>query len=285
MAKKKKSNFKSKVAKNSKRQKEGPKNYGYLKLPGNVSIFSAPPGEKVKMDILAYEVTNPKHLDRDEDSDIAVPGTPWYRVPFFTHRNVGANNDAVVCLKTFGEKCPICEEKARLEKDGGDEEDIKALKSSARNLYCIIPYDVEKGSGEVHIWDMSQYLFQNLLNEELEEDENNADFPDLEEGKSLKVRFDSKSFAGNTFAEASRIDFLPRKKPIPEKLINLIPKMDDLLVVHSYEKLEQMLFELPETDEEVAPKKEKKAKKEKKGKKKEEEVTRKKKKVKTDKNG
>lgn len=263
MAKQKKSKFRGKTAANAKQQRQQESNYGYLMLPRSVTIFQPEPGKRHRFDILPYIVTDPNHPDREDNLGIAQVGDLWYKRPFKIHRNIGGDNNTVVCLTSIGKKCPICEYRAKMFKEGAAKEDTDALKPSSRNLYVVIP---EK-SDEIHIWDVSQYLFQNLLNDELEENEEYEVFPDLEEGLTLKVRFDSSTIGGSKpFAEASRIDFEERDSAYEESILDEVPDLDNVLKVYSYAQLEAMFLEIDEPEEvpedeepeEVAPTRRKK---------------------------
>ena len=244
MARKKKSSFRGKVSRNVEKQESQGASYGYLNLPKGVSVFKEKPGGKSLLDFMPYEVTDPKHLDRDVENDMAVVGTLWYKKPFKIHRGVGEDNDTVVCPTTFGLKCPICDYRKKQMSDGADKDDTDAMKPKLRNLYCVIPHGDSKQEQEPHIWDVSQYLFQKLLNEELKEDFDNEVFPDLEEGLSLRIRFEKKTFAGHEFAEASRIDFKERDEAYEESMLDDLPNLDDILTVKSYDELSAMFFEV-----------------------------------------
>jgi len=250
MAKKKKSSFRGKVSKDSQRQKRAGSSYGYLQLPKGIPVYSPTPGAREKIDIIPYTVSFDKHPDRDDEYQIAQVGDLWYKRPFRTHRQVGADNETVVCLTSFGKKCPICEYRKKRAKEGADKDELKAYNSSQRNLYLVIPRGVKKREEEIHIFDMSQYLFQNLLNEELEEDEQYEVFPDLEEGLTLRVRWSEESFGGNKYAEANRIDFIERHTLIEEDLIEDIPDLDKVLIELPYKEMELKFFEMDEDSEE-----------------------------------
>lgn len=237
------SKFRDKVAADTNRQKTAASNYGYLKLPKGIKVFQPTEG-KVRMDIMPYLVTDEKHPDRNVELEIAVPGELWYKRPFKVHRNIGAENDTVVCLTSFGKRCPICEYLGKRRKEGADQEEIKALRPSQRNLYCIIPIGVKGSEEEPHIWDVSQYLFQNLLNEELEEDGDNAIFPDLEEGLTLRCRFEEQQLGKNKFNEVKRIDFEEREEVYDDAILEDIPNLDEILTELSYEELDAKFLEM-----------------------------------------
>ena len=260
----KKSSFRDKVRSNSDSQRSGKSSYGYLKLPKGVKVFTPTPGERHKFDILPYRVTDKTHPDRNDEKDVAMVGDLWYKRPFKVHKNIGVSQDAVVCPTSFGKPCPICEYRAKRTKEGADKDELDTMKPSLRNLYCVIPIGEKKMEEVPHIWDMSQYLFQELLNEELDENDENAIFPDLEEGLTLKVRFDSKTFGkSKPYAEASRIDFLERDSAYDESILENIPNLDEVLNLLSYKQIEAKFFEMEdvvdETDnddeEEETPKK------------------------------
>lgn len=257
MAKKNKkggSKFKGKTTSNAHRQKTQGSQYGYLNLPKGINVFKEKPGDKEMLDVLPYVVSDQAHMDRNDEDEIAVPGTEWYKKPFLLHRNIGANNDSYVCRRTIGKKCPICEFRAKRQSEGAEQEELNALKVSLRNLYYVVPLKNKDYDAQPHIWDISQFCFQAMLNDELEENEDNGVFPDLDEGLTLRVRFSKESFAGNSFAKASRIDFDQRDEQYGEDYIKNLPSLDDVLVIHEYDKLHNVFYELedePEPEEDV----------------------------------
>lgn len=251
MAKKKRGSFKGKVSKDTQRQQSQASSYGHLKLPKGVQVFKEEPNTKVLLDFMPYEVTDVRHIDRDEEYDIAVPGELWYKRPYDLHRNVGPTNTSEPCPGSIGKKCPICEYRAKMLKEGAlwSDEDVKALKPSRRNVYVVIPKKNKDYKEEPHIWDISQFLFQNQLNEEIAEDEAYGVFPDLEEGLTLRIRFSEEVIGKNKFAETSRIDFREREEPYPESILKKIPNLDEMIEFKSYSELEAMLFGQLDPDE------------------------------------
>ncbi len=236
--------FIGKTTKNAQTQKEKSA-FGYLRLPSTIPIFKEDPGSRVRFDIIPYVVKDEAHPDRNDEFEIAIPGTQWYRRPFKTHRNIGADNSAVICPKSIGKKCPICEYREKLLKEGANWQDdgVKALRASDRNLYLIVPLGHNKYDEKPHVWDISQHLFQTKLNDELEEQPDNAGFPDLEDGLTLKVRFSEEVFGQNKFADTSRIDFEERDKQYGASYIDKMPCLDEVLDVKDYVTLERMFMQ------------------------------------------
>ncbi|HCW04372.1 MAG TPA: hypothetical protein DGK91_07515, partial [Clostridium sp.] len=203
------------------------------------------PGSRVKLDILPYVVTDPNHPDRDDELGIAVPGALWYKRPFKLHRNIGYNNMPLVCPTSIGKRCPICEYKQRLLKEGKDwrDDSVKALKTYLRNLYIVVPLDNKNYEERPYVWDISDHLFQNKLSIELEENPEYANFPDLEDGYTLRIRFTEEQFGKNKFADTSRIDFEKREKKYDESILDKVPNLDEVLVVLPYEQIEAKFFD------------------------------------------
>jgi hypothetical protein len=245
MSKKKVSFFKGKVASDAKRQATAGSSYGYLRLPKGLNVYSPEPGKRAKFDIIPYTVTNPKHPDRNVEEGFAIPGSIWYKRPFRIHRNIGVDKDSVVCLTSFGKKCPICEYRAIQQKAGATKEELKVLNSSLRNLYCVIPIDSKTNESEPHVLDISQFLFQDKLNEEIKENDEYEIYMDLEEGLTLNVRFLSSTMGSSKpFAEAGRIDFEKRKQQYTEDILEEVPDLDSLLTELSYKELETKFMEM-----------------------------------------
>jgi len=256
MRKKRRSKFRDRVAADAQRQRNQRSQYGHLQLPKGIRMFREEPNTRVRLDFLPYRVTDPHHPDRDEELGIAVEGELWYKRPYKLHRNIGINNETIVCPTSVGKPCPICEYRARLLKEGGkwDDDAVRALRPSDRNLYVVIPLGHKEYEEKPHVWDISQACFQKALNEELEEDEDRAVFPDLEEGYTLRIRFSEEKFGKNTFADTSRIDFIERDSVYSEDILEQVPNLDEVLTILPYKEIEAKLFDMdsePAEEEEI----------------------------------
>lgn len=269
---KKKSAFRGSVNRNAKKIKSN-KGFGYITLPKDVKMFNADPGETELFDVLPYEVTDKKHPDLDVDNGDAEKGSLWWKRPFTTHRNVGTEEQTYVCPKSIGKPCPICEDlRKQLDDDGAEWDDVKEMMAKTRGLYVVAPQE-GKEAGEIHVMDMSTYLFQDLLLDEVDANPDYEIFPDLEEGLTLQVRWKSKTFGKNSkpYAEAASIKFEERDEEYDEDILEDIPSLDDLLQIKSYDELSALYFELDpgeddddDDDEEERPRKKKSLKKKKK---------------------
>ena len=240
--KKKVSAFRGKVKKDVKRQESKNSGFGYLVVPKDVKFYSPTPGSREKIDIIPYTIKDKTHPDVDPETGLNV-GDEWYKRPFKLHKNVGAENISLICPTSIGKKCPICEYKKKRAKEGASKDELDGYKTTNRNLYLVIPRDVKKTPEEIHIWDMSDYLFQKPLNEEINEDEDYEIFPDTEQGYTLKVRWNEKSLKGHKYAEAGRIDFIERDGAIDESEIEDIPCLDDCIKILSYYQINAKFME------------------------------------------
>ena len=239
MEKRSNSSFRDKITRNIKRQKESKSGFGYLNLPKDVKMLILEENTReIELDFLPYIVTDPNHPDRDEQFGDAMPGTEWYRRPFKVHRT---DNDTFICLRSIGKKCPICEYREKLKREGADKEDIRVLYPKRRSLYVVVPIGMKKYDEIPTVWDMSDYLFQDVLNDELEIDEENRAFPDLQYGKTLILRLRWKELGKNNYPEVGSIRFSDRD-PYPEKVMKEVPELDKLLKILTYEELEQKFF-------------------------------------------
>jgi hypothetical protein len=246
--------FKGKVAANSAQQRSKQSNYGHLILPRGVSVFTPEPGSRISLDFMPYIVTDDNHPDRNDELEIAVKGSIWYKRPYKTHRSVGAENATIVCPSSIGKKCPICDYRKKKLDSGTkwDDPDVRPLRPSERTLYLVNPKGSKKFEEKLHVWDFSNFLFQNQLDEELEENPDFGEFPSLENGLTLKVRFSEETFEKNKYAATSRIDFEERDYAYPEEMLTDAPSLDEVLAVKSYEEIQKLFFEAGEIEEDEA---------------------------------
>lgn len=242
--------FKGKVGANANKRKQG-SGFSYLSLPKGVEIFTPEADNQYVVDFMVYEVTTKNHPDRDDRLGIATKGDYWYKLPFRTHKSVGVKNEKVVCPQSIGKPCPICDYKAGLKKNDGDEDEIKSLNTSERNLYALrLPLD-KKNREKMFVYDASDYLFQEEFESQLKRDERWESFIHPSEGCSVKLTYDEDSFAGNKYAKVTRFDFETRKVQYEDDVLDEVPNLDECLIILSYDQLKAKFFEADiEEDEE-----------------------------------
>jgi hypothetical protein len=176
----------------------------------------------------------------------AKPGQLYYERTFGSHRGAGPNGEDLICLReTFNEKCPVCDEKARLRSEPGfDEDRDQALKAKVRKISIVEDAD-EPDKG----WQIFEYAhfksFGAMLNAALKEAQSDPEGENCDHffapvgGKTVKVFVEEDSFNGKTFFKAASIKFVPRKD-YDESVVDEIPCLDDLLLHPTYEELEAL---------------------------------------------
>lgn len=248
---KKSTSFRGRIVSSYKKKKEERDNRGYLTLPKGVSSLKLPEDERsFQLDFLPYMVTAKRHPDYDAERGVATEGSLWFKLSLKVHKNVGTNNEAIVCPTTFGKKCPICEFRVKRIKEGADKEEFKLLYPQERSIYPVIPIGHKDYDEEVHVWDMADFLFLETLMDELEVDEENEEFFTLDNGKTLKMRLKWKEIGKNSFPEIVSISFVARE-PYDEEILKEVPKLDDCVKQLSYEDISAKFFEMdPVTEDE-----------------------------------
>ena len=244
------SSFRGRISRDAQRQQSERSNYGYLDLSKGAKIYNVESGSKTALlDFLPYVVTDKNHPCKNEDGDAAV-GELFYRRPFKIHRNVGDDNETVVCPKSVGLPCPICEHQKKRFAEGADKEETKELYARPRSLYAVVPLELEGIEEVPHVWDMSDKLFQETLVAECEINPDYEVFPDLEEGLTAELSFKWTSFGKNSkpFPETRAIKFYDRD-PYDESILDEVPDLDNILKILSYTKIYNMFFGLDEEED------------------------------------
>jgi len=206
----------------------------YLDMPSDMEWLKTKKGT-MHLSLVPYRVSVDDHPDGIDKGDF------WYRRLILIHRDVGPEGVSVLCPKTFDEKaeCPICEKSAKLRKSrkDGDEDVAKALRAKERELFNVV--DLDGDDDEVFLWDMSTFLFGELLKAEIRDDEE-ATF-DLEGGSSIAVRFKEDSFDGRKFVKPNKITFEERNDIDEDFVDEHCADLDDILQVLSYKDLKKLL--------------------------------------------
>lgn len=216
-----------------------------FKKIGGVEFYKPEEGSNA-IDIIPYEIKTKNHpLVRTGEAQIGE----WdYLLDYFVHKNVGAGNAQVVCLKnTFGKPCPICEQMAKFRKDGKDNE-AKALKPSRRVCYNVI----DPKDGKVKIFDTSHYLFEKELIEEARDGGNGeyVMFSHPENGKTVSFRAVMEKAPTGEYLKFKGFKFLDRD-PIPEEKLEKAVSLDEAITVPTYDEVERLFFNADDVEESV----------------------------------
>ncbi len=211
-----------------------------LDLPEGVELFKPEKGS-VEFDIVPYRVSVDTHPE-------VKKGELWYERTYLAHRNVGPDEQFLVCPRTIGKRCPICEEHQKLKRDpNAEDEVVDALRAKERELFNVVLKD---GDGSVMVLDISTYLFGRMLEEEIRDgDLEVAGFAELKGGKTLKVRWVEKKMGKQAFVEAGRIDFIDRDDLDEDETLDAVVDLDRILKILSYEEIEKIFQAGAESDD------------------------------------
>jgi hypothetical protein len=213
-----------------------------VQLPKGLQFFK-PERDLHRLDFMMYLA--------GEGHPVVEPGEPYWERSFWTHRvpTVDGRTDRYICpYKTLRRACPICEQRAELSREPGNEEEVKSLKASLRQLWLVKDLDDEDYDG-FKIWDVSQWHFGNLLKEVLDsadEDEDYDLFADPEEGLTMKIKFGPPSAQYANYREPTVISFKKRTKQYKEDIIEEAPCLDDMLIIKDYNELKATFLGLEE---------------------------------------
>jgi len=261
MSKKKKDKKnKRSVAKGSqKRRERANQDYSSMfVLPEGKETFSIKSDGVKRIDVVPY-IAGKGNPNADE-------GDLHYEREFWAHRNIGVNNDMVVCpAGTFDKPCPICELRDELRQSGdSDKKVIDALNRSRRMLLNV--RDMKEDATKVKIWHVSNWYFGRALDTALEaayedEDDNMNGFCDPDDGHFLKCVAEP-GYEGAGF-NISRVDFVRRKEDLDDAILGQAICLDDIIVSKTYDELKEMLngAEDDDDDDKKDKKKDKKDKK------------------------
>lgn len=209
-----------------------------LNFSGTDMEFYAPQEGRNRISIVPYTIKTDKHpLVKNKTLEI---GDMDYVMDIWEHRGVGPGQDSVLCLKhTYGKPCPICEEAARLKKEGKEDE-AKALKARRRVYYNVF----DPKDGKVKIFATSHYLFEKELIEEARDDEDGGyiDFADPEEGKEIRFRATKESLSGQEYLTYKSFSFEDREEPLSKNILNKAISFDECLDVPTYNQVEKILY-------------------------------------------
>lgn len=215
-------------------------------LPDGVPFFATEKPGVYTIDILPY-VVGKGNPNADEDM-------LHYERTYYSHRKVGPEEKFVVCpQKTFGKRCPICDDTAKLKKIEAPTKDIEERiteqKPQMRHLWVIRDH---ADDFKVKVWDTAHYMaFGELLKDFLTNDDRYDEFFSLENGKVVKVQMKEGSFKGRNYMKPNRIDMEDRRKALPKSILDDVPCLDNCLKEIPYEELYRLFhFRDQEDDEE-----------------------------------
>jgi hypothetical protein len=227
-----------------------------LKAPDGFEFFKSK--EKVgtvKLDFVPYRVKS----NSQRHADV---GDLHFEREYLVHRvPTAGGSDSYVCAKdAFGTKCAVCDYLMK-NQSTIEPELAKSLKAQVRNLYLVIE-DLGNPKAKPKIFDQPYYgANKNGFGQQMRRlidtlDEDQDPF-DLEEGSTLVLSIEEDTFNGNKWYPVTRIDIRPRKTQYSEKLVDLYPCLDEVLIEPDYNSVLGLLTTgVAPDDKDEEPKKE-----------------------------
>lgn len=201
-----------------------------------------------------WDIKGHKVQDGDNFLQIIPPvdENKYFGLRLFIHYGIGPNNSAFLCLAKHKNKpCPICEERERLQKAGADDEELRQLNAyPARYAFLVVDTSSKDSIKEgIKFWVAPNTVNEAILS--LSEDARTKrviDITDPKNGHDLffKVKGKDKLRKYESFK-------LEEMTQLPDKLfdsINDMPDLEEFLIYHSYEEMEEELQGTKRKDEE-----------------------------------
>lgn len=224
-------------------------------VPKGTNIFKPDKQGTFRVEILPYDVKSGK--DKPGGNPNAATGAYYWERTYFVHPGIGAEKKPYICLaKTMKKPCPVCEFKNSLgswnDMDDDTKEVAKSLNPKQRQLFNVWVHGQEdKG---VQLWDISYFLFGDALNNKIaaaddEDKEKYANFPDPEDGMTVKVGGIIDTMGKHKFWRASDIEFKDRKEAITDEMLESVIDLDELIKPASYKELKALITQGEPSDE------------------------------------
>jgi len=261
-------------------QGENTKQYA-LSFPEGLESYKLVSEKLNVLDIIPYSVTNDKHPlvlagKIKPDGEVVDDITMYYE-----HRNINEHGDSVICnAKTFGKRCPICEERKRIAesltaKGTGDwhSPQVKALAPKARVMMNVIDWNArDKG---IQVFTGSDYIIrQGILggakvNRADENDGNTAlvasvdtfqldiqvdwktkerrlteylYFASPTNGLGIGIKCKQDQYEGHDFAKPISFEMCARKMQYPKDIVNKAIDLISLINIKTYDEVQAMFF-------------------------------------------
>jgi len=220
-----------------------------VNLPSGVDFFKLREDRNL-LEVIPFTSTRSHILEKPE----VEKGEIWWRLRYKIHRNVGPNNETVVCPTTFGKPCPICEERGQLF-DEKRKDEAKKLFPSWRSLMILRSRDEKEA---VSVLDISEFAYLDQLKGDMRDAEDDG-LEDVDTfywpsgpGYNLQCRFEETSFGeGRSYLKCTRVDLKPRKA-LDDKIIKIAEavELQETLVLLSYEVIRAKFLGMDPPDEE-----------------------------------
>lgn len=164
------------------------------------------------------------------------PNKPVYKVEIWVHKRVGPEKGDYICLRNYGEDCPLCDaRKEELESENPRKKITDALKGSQRCLYNVVVYTNNQEEKGVQVWEASSYLAESKFVEVAKNKRTGERIPFADPDKGKTVTFTIKG--KNKNKTLTGIVFEDRPSVIPDDILDEAFTIEDYLKKPTFEEL------------------------------------------------
>ena len=216
--------------------------YKYFKTDIDIPLLKLGPtkDDPHSIDIIPFVVGDNYPMCPVKKKFLKKKGDIAYYLDVFVHKQVGLNKEEFVCLaRSYGKKCPICEEFQRRNDNDEPYDDIKHLIPSRRNVYNVVCFDSEKETEKgIQVYEVSHYYMEKEL--QIRAKRKNVYYADPDIGK--RVVFDIKN---DTMKTIEGHDFEDRDYKISDAALQDAFCLDELVYPATYAEIYESYFGEP----------------------------------------
>ena len=127
-------------------------------------------------------------------------------IEFFEHYKVGPSKKTLICLKSIGEKCPMCAAVKELYDSGSEEDKALAKEIRAKHRYRANVIDINNAEAGVQVYEFGEKIFEALV--AMMQDPEIGDITDEKTGRAVTL---TKQGVGRdtTYTVAPKINPMP----------------------------------------------------------------------------
>lgn len=213
-------------------------------MPEGLPFFEFKPGTR-RIAIVPYLVKKGK--ETRGGNPFAPAGVLHYERTYFAYRAVGPDEKMYTApSKTFGEPDYIKEHREQLARNPDTDKDtINALNAKERQLFLV--WDLEDKEKGLQLMELSYHNFGKKLDSRIKNstDEEGWDqfyFPD-EGGFNLKLTIEEVT-GRFKYKDCTAIDFIARREPLPDHIVNHGFDLDEMPRRVGYEELKRAFLGL-----------------------------------------
>ena len=177
-------------------------------------------------------------------------GDTVYSLDYYVHKGIGPAKQDFVCLKQYGQRCPLCEESYRLYKAATSDEEKKAATAIRNKRRCIyIVHDLI--DNKIGYYDVAWFSFEKLVNSRASiRNDPVTGAPinpfDWENGKTIFFKTFKDKYEGSEFNKFDEGSFdLIDRAPLSDEVLNHSVDLSAGLIVNTEDEMDAALCGKP----------------------------------------